>query len=86
MTYTFENNTIQIIRQDGSEVVFIIDPTDPEPVYDRNNALVGYTTFNEHKLLAADFTDVTKLEYFVNLLNTNPSTAYSTYLANRLTL
>lgn len=84
MEYTFENNVITVIKPSGENLVFIVDPSDPEPVYDRNNVLVGYTTLAEHKLLAQDFTDVSKLEYFVNLILTDPADAYQRYLQERL--
>lgn len=83
-TYTYENNIVKVITNDGKSIIFIVDPSIPEPVYDRNN-LLGYTTLPGHALLYEDFKNVNKLEVFVDLMYTSPSSAYSQYLSIRQT-
>lgn len=79
-----ENVLLITIEKTPTEIFkFLVDGNPPEPVYDRDNNLQGYTTLPEHALLIEDFKEIEKLNHFVNLVITNSNTAYSQYLIDR---
>ncbi len=77
---------INVNKDDGNVISFLVDGSTPEAVTDRDGNIVGYTTLPEHALLFEDFKDESKLQVFCSLLASDAATAFSQYLAIRNTL
>jgi hypothetical protein len=75
MNYTYtqiENSDWVITNMDTQSTMFILSQEQDAD----GNFVRGLP---EHVQMIQDFQDVTKLEYFINLLLENPATAFSIY-------
>ena len=75
MTYTYiqiENGDWVITNMDTQSTMFILSQEQDAD----GNFVRGLP---EHVQMIQDFQDITKLEYFINLLLENPATAFSIY-------
>jgi hypothetical protein len=68
-----ENGDWVITNSDTQSTMFILS----DEQADDGTFLRG---FPEHSVMIKDFQDVSKLEYFISLLQADPSTAYQIYL------
>lgn len=98
MTYEYidlgDNNERQmkVIRTDGSVIMFNLRPQNPTWVVDENGELVlgdnglPQTTLDttHSDVITVLDGDVTKQDAFAQLLDTDPNTAFSQFLANHM--
>jgi putative heme iron utilization protein len=70
-----ENGDWVITNVDANSTMFILSDEQAED----GTFVRG---FPEHVQMIKDFQDVSKLEYFISLLETNPGTAFTIYSGN----